>query len=246
MDARRTAEMAELVSSHMLLGHLAPGELERLLSFARTERFAAGDIVFRKGDPGHSMMAVVEGRIKISVSSPDGREAVLAVLGRGEVLGEMAILEGRERSADATAIDASELLVLHSRDVIPFLERNPEICIRLLRILSERLRRTSELVEERTFLDLAARLAKALLDLAGTDGGDAPDGIHVDLGMSQKNFAAVLGASRERVNKQLGAWQAEGLIRIGRGSVVLIEPEALSRIVDNYRTPPRRAATPSE
>ncbi len=221
-----------LAAKHLLLEHLEPHELDRLMTFARSQRHPAGEVIFRKGDPGISMMSIVDGRVKISVASPDGKEAVLAVLGPGEVLGEMAILEDKDRSADATALDACELLVLQKRDFIPFLERNPAISIRLLRILCERLRRTSAQVEDRTFLSLPARLAKTLLDLADSTGRETTEGTRIDFKMSQKNFGGLLGASRESVNKQLHAWQSEGLLTIGRGFVVLARPEDLARVID--------------
>ncbi len=105
-------EKRQQVAGHSLLGQLRPHEMERLMAFARRQRYGANERIFDKGDPGHAMMTVVSGRVKISVSSPDGKETVLAVLGTGEVLGEMAVLENRERSADATALEASELLVV--------------------------------------------------------------------------------------------------------------------------------------
>ncbi len=196
-----------LAGAHTLLGQLEPHELERLMAFARTQRHRAGEVIFRKDDPGISMMSIVDGRVKISVTSPDGKEAVLAVLGPGEVLGEMAILEDKDRSADATALDACELLVLQKRDFIPFLERNPTIAIRLLRILCERVRRTSALVEDRTFLSLPARLAKTLLDLADGSGRETDAGTRIDFKMSQKNFGALLGASRESRQERGGSGQ---------------------------------------
>ncbi len=98
--------------------------------------------------------------------------------------------------------------------------------------MCERLRRTSELIEDRTFLSLPARLAKTLLDLADGSGRQTADGVRVDFNMTQKNFGSLLGASRESVNKQLHAWQSEGLLTIGRGFVVLARPEDLSRVVE--------------
>ena len=160
---------------------------------------------------------------------------VLTVLGTGEILGEMAILERKDRSAEATALEPSELLVLQRRDFIPFLERNPKVCIRMLCVLSDRLRRTSELVEDRTFLSLSSRLAKALLDLARVSGREVPEGVRVEFKMSQKNLAASLGASRESINKQLGAWQNEGLIKKGRGFIILNQPRELVRIIEGQR-----------
>jgi CRP/FNR family transcriptional regulator, cyclic AMP receptor protein len=229
MGIEPNPELIELVSGHVLLGQLEPDEMKRVLAFARIERFSTGEVIFRRGEPGHGMMIVINGRIKISVSSSDGKEAVLAVLGRGEVLGEMAIIDGKERSADATAMAPTETLSIHRRDFIPFLERQPATCIRLLGIMSERLRRTSELIEDRSFLDLPGRLAKTLIDMGRTDGFETDDGLKVELAMSQRSFGAMLGASRETVNKQLKAWQDDGLILTGRHYVVLIDPERLAR-----------------
>lgn len=231
MTHKASVDTRKLVSGHVLLDELETHELGDLMTQARTERYGANEVIFRKGDPGRSMMTVMKGRIKISSTSLEGKEVVLTVLGRGEILGEMAILEGRPRSADATALEPSELMVLDRRDFIPFLERNPKICVRLLRILSGRLRRTSELVEDRTFLSLPSRLAKTLLDFALSDGYEVPEGVRIDFKLSQKDFGGLLGASRESVNKQLGAWQDEGLIIMGRGFIILTEPKELARII---------------
>ncbi len=193
---KATLGVRSLLSGHFLLDRLEPGELDSLLAFARVERHQANDVIFRKDDPGQSMMMVIDGRIKISSFGVDGKEVVLAILGRGEVLGEMAILEEKPRSADATALEASELVVLHKRDFIPFLERNPKVCIRLLQIMSDRLRRTSEIIEDRTFLSFPSRLAKALLDLAAAGGRKLPGGVRIEFKMSQKNLGEIWDTSK--------------------------------------------------
>ena len=230
MQAPASAAREVPVSGNLLLDSLDAGERERLLSFARSERHAEGAVIFRKGDPGDSLMMIVSGRIKISNSSPGGPEVVLSMLGDGEVLGEMAVFEDGTRSADATAIEDSELLVLHRRDVLPFLESNPRICVRLLAVLSARLRRTSAALQDRTFLTIASRLAKTLLDLAVQQGEAEDEGVRVTLGFSQRNLGAMLGASRETVNRQLHAWQDDGLIRLGRGYVMITRPDALAGV----------------
>lgn len=226
------AAINNVVAGHFLLDQLDPDELDALLAYARVERYEANDVIFRKGDPGQSMMMVVDGRIKISASDADGKEVVLAILEKGELLGEMAILEEKARSADATALEPSELVVLHKRDFIPFLERNSKVCIKLLTIMSHRLRRTSELVEDRAFLSFRSRLAKALLDLAATGGHEVPEGVRIEFTISQKDFGALLGASRESVNKQFQAWQSEGLIKLGRGFIILRRPDMLACVVE--------------
>ncbi len=111
----------------------------------------------------------------------------------------------------------------------PFWNATPAICLRLLGVMSDRLRRTSEMVEDRLFLDLPGRLAKTLLDLGRTDGVDTKDGLRIDMPMSQSAFGAMLGASRETINKQLKAWQDEGLIITGRRFVVLVDVDRLAR-----------------
>lgn len=226
------AAIDTVVTGHFLLDQLEPDELDDLLAYARVERYEANDVIFRKGDRGQSMMMVVDGRIKISASDADGKEVVLAILEKGELLGEMAILEEKARSADATAMEPSELVVLHKRDFIPFLERNSKVCIKLLTIMSDRLRRTSELVEDRAFLSFRSRLAKALLDLAATGGHEVAEGVRIEFTISQKDFGALLGASRESVNKQFQAWRSEGLIKLGRGFIILRRPDALACVVE--------------
>lgn len=142
LDARRA-----LLAGHPVLGLLEARDLDHMLGFAVETYYPAGAQIFRMGDPGQSLMIIVEGQVKISVMASDGREAVLAVLEAGEILGEMAIIENKPRSADATTLSHCRLLVLHQRDFIPFLERSPRATIRLLALLSERLRRTSALLE---------------------------------------------------------------------------------------------------
>ena len=225
-------DIREFVSGHSLLGQLEPDDLERLLTYSRRQSFAENEVIFRKGDPGNSMMIVVKGSVKISAPMPEGKEAVLSMLEKGEILGEMAVLEGKDRSADATALNQCELLELQQRDFIPFLEHHPKVCIQLLAILSARLRRISELIQDRNFLSLPGRLAKLLLEMSHTHGHDVPEGVRVDINMSQKNFGAMLGASRESINKQLSAWRKEGLVKRGRGFIILMQPEELSRIID--------------
>lgn len=227
MDARRA-----LLARHPVLGLLEERDLDHMLGYAVETHYPAGAAIFRKGDLGQSLVIIVEGQVKISVMASDGREAVLAVLEVGDILGEMAIIENKPRSADATALSPCRLLVLHQRDFIPFLERNPMVAIRLLALLSERLRRTSALLEARMLRHLPERLAKALLDLCEAAGSGCRPGDCLELPLRQKVFASLLGTSRETLNKQLHAWQDDGLIRIRGGSIVIEQPEKLAEIAE--------------
>ena len=221
-----------LFVGHPILGLLTARELDQVLGFAVTERYAAGALIFRKGEPGRSLMLIVSGQVKISVSAPDGKEAVLAVLGVGEILGEMAILENKPRSADATALTPCEVLLLQRRDFIPYLERNPSMAIRLLTMVCDRLRRTSTLLEDRALRHLPERLAKTLIDLGSANGSPCRPGTRIDIPIRQKVFASLLGTSRETLSKQLHAWQSAGLISISRGAVVIKQPDVLARFID--------------
>src|SRR5205085_7683286 len=135
---------------------------DALLSHARFEHYAAGRLIFAKGAPGRSMMALLAGSVRIGSTSSSGREVVLAILNAGEIFGEMALLDGGERTADAVALSDCELLVIDRREFIPFLQDRSDLCIAFLRLLSQRLRRTDELVEAAMFERLESRLAKAL------------------------------------------------------------------------------------
>jgi CRP-like cAMP-binding protein len=134
-----------LFEGHAFFGVLAPDDVDALLVHARSVRYPAGCMVFARGSPGRSMMAVLSGSIRISTTSPQGREIVLAILQTGEIFGEMALLDGGDRAADAIAMSDCELLVIDQRDFIPFLKSRGDLCIALLRLLSGRLRRTDEL-----------------------------------------------------------------------------------------------------
>ncbi|HKD76935.1 MAG TPA: Crp/Fnr family transcriptional regulator, partial [Ktedonobacterales bacterium] len=227
MRALTAGEKQKLFEGHAFFGVLAPDDVDALLLHARSVRYSAGCIIFARGSPGRSMMAVLSGSVRISTTSPQGREVVLAILQAGEIFGEMALLDGGERAADAIAMSDCELLVVDQRDFIPFLKNRSDLCIALLRLLSRRLRRTDELVEAAMFERLESRLAKALIQLASADGaGDAAPS-RVQLEVSQHHLSLMVGASREKVNRQLGAWQRVGLLELGKRRVMILDLEAL-------------------
>src|SRR5262249_30723613 len=152
---------------------------DALLSYSRVERYAVGREIFAKGSPGQNMMAVLRGSVKISSLSPDGKEIVFNNVHPGEVFGEIAMLDGEERTAAATAMEDCELLVLSRRDFMPLLEKHADICLILLKIVCKRLRQTSEQVEDVLFRHLESRIAKALVHIAhSTNRKDPPIDLH--------------------------------------------------------------------
>ena len=232
MASDRTLDKRKLLENHCLLSHLAPDELDKLVSYSRVMRYRTNDSIFLKGSPGTGMMAVISGRVKITAPSPDGKEVILNLINPGEIFGEIALLDGKERTADAVALTDCELLVLERRDFLPFLQSRPELCVRLLGILCERLRRTSEQVEEILFLELPERFARALMRLAQSHGERTPSGIRITLPLSQREFGEMVGISRESINKQLSAWQRDGWIALDKGQIVLRNVPALKRLAD--------------
>lgn len=218
------------LAQHELFGHLEAAEREQLVLLGFGRRFNDGQMIFRRGDPGNSMMLVLRGQVKISIVSDEGKELIFAMTQPGECFGEIALLDGQPRSADATAVEDCVLFVLTRSDFIPFLEQHPRVAIHLLTVLCGRVRATSEFIERLAFQNLPARLARLLLKLAATQGSTTPVGIRITCKLSQQEIGNLLATSRESVNKQLRTWQAAGLLKIDRGAITLLQPTALNRL----------------
>jgi CRP/FNR family transcriptional regulator, cyclic AMP receptor protein len=216
-------DASRLLRRCSLFAGIDEGALRLVAGHAHRRRFAAGEVIFRVGSPGQSMMAVLGGTVRITAPSADGKEIVLADFGSGEVFGEMALLDGRERSADAAALTNCDLLVVERRDMLTVLERHPLVAIKLLEVLCDRLRRTDQQISEIAFLGLPTRLAKALLRV----GGGVPQ---AKLAMSQRELGTMIGGTRESVNRCLREWQRRGVIGLEEGWIILRNPVALEEI----------------
>ena len=231
MSSPTHEEKRQIFQCHFLLGKLSPNEIDALISYARVERYPAGREIFAKGSPGQSLVAVLRGSIKISSLSNEGKEIVFNIINAGEIFGEIAVLDGEERSADATAMNDCELLVLNRRDFLHLLENRADLCMIMLRILCQRLRQTSEQVEDVMFRHLESRLAKRLLHLAERTRPHGLQSSSVELHVSQRELGNMAGGSRESVNKILQSWHRQGLIDLGKASVLIRDIEALRRLI---------------
>jgi CRP-like cAMP-binding protein len=189
--------------------------------------YGRGELIFRQGDPGTSLAVIDRGQGKIRMLSPHGKELVLALLGPGEFFGELAVLDGEPRSADAVAMEPSRLLVLQRQDLRRDLEARPRIAVQLLSVLSRRLRQADGVIQDAAFLDLAGRLAKVLLNLAATHGQSGPEGVRIALRLTQVELAAMVGGTRESVSKWLGAFERRGLIRRDGGRITIVQSDGL-------------------
>ena len=225
-----TVSRRQIVRRSPLFARLDDSDIDAILGRSTVRHFAEGEPIFAKGDPGSSMMAVLKGRVTISTSSPEGRQVVLTVMHEGDVFGEIAMIDGKERTADATAASNCELLVVARRSLISLLEHRPELCLGFLIVLCERLRRTNEQVEDLAFLDLEARIAKALLRLAAESAAEGPAARPVGIRISQRVLGELVGGSRESVNKHLQDWKRAGIIAIEKGAIVIRDAASLAEI----------------
>lgn len=217
-----------IIAGCLLFSDLVEEESRSLGMRLHLKRFAPGETLFRMGDPGEAMMAVVSGSIKVSVSSLDGKEIILAILHPNDIIGEIAILDGRERTADAVALTAAHVAVLNRRDVMAFFDAHPRMWARIVDVLCRRLRATNEHFADVALLPLEKRLAKALIRLAsaGAQGGQS----FRDIEMSQTDLGKVVNASRETVNKLLSDWRGKGIVSIDRGHVKIADAAALEEL----------------
>jgi CRP-like cAMP-binding protein len=213
--------------NHPLFREFPPAVIEHFGTYMTRRSVRRGATIFAKGDPGTGLMAVLWGSVKISVPTADGREAVLNIINPGEIFGEMALLDGRPRSADAAAMDDCELMVIDRRDFIPFLREQPDIALKFIEILCARIRHTSEQVEDVMYLSVPGRLAKTLLQLTG--GSEAP-AAHRNIRITQRELSSIIGMSRESTNKQLRAWENRKWVRLQRGGIAVLNPAALAKL----------------
>jgi CRP/FNR family transcriptional regulator, cyclic AMP receptor protein len=233
MNVRISRQMKrDALLASQFFAHMRNEELDEIIGFATERRVPRGTIIFSKGDEGSSMMAVLVGRVRISAVSADGKEVTLNVIGPGEIFGEIALLDGKPRSADATAQEDTVLMVVERKQFLPFLLRNDALVERLLVVLCDRLRRTSLVLEEIALFDLPARLARLLVKLSNDYGRPAPGGgVRIDLKLSQRDLATLVASSRETVNKQLRGWREKGVVDQLAGYLVVRDANALERMV---------------
>jgi CRP-like cAMP-binding protein len=221
----------ELLAKLGLFADLTEVELVKLAALMRPRRYARDEVIYLRGDPGTAFYIIVSGKVKIALTSPDGKELILRRLGPSDFHGELALLDDEPRSADAVATEASLLLVLQRNTFRQFLADHPDIASKLLTTVSQYLRRNAELIQDATFLDVPARLARILLELAGSHGATElpPPGAVIPDRLKQSELASLVGATRESINKWLGSFEKQGLIRYDKGQITLLRPSGLKQ-----------------
>ncbi|WP_425099546.1 Crp/Fnr family transcriptional regulator [Tropicibacter sp. S64] len=217
--------------SSILFEALRPADASALRALARPVHYPAHAQICAEGADDQSMLLIETGRVEISLTSVDGRRSILAQLGPGDVVGEMAALDGRPRSADAEAAGHVTGLLLTRAQVQTFLHEHPEAALSVIQTLCERLRRTNARLATQVLTDGPTRLARLLSQLFRDWGEMMPDGqVHLTESFSQSDFGDMTGLTRETVNRNIRAWESRGVLKRANSVLILLDPEALDRL----------------
>jgi CRP/FNR family transcriptional regulator, cyclic AMP receptor protein len=215
----KRSEFAVLLGMNPLFSGLDAESINKIAAMCYTHHLAAGEMLFQKGDSGDALFGIRRGRIRIETGSAGGGRLTMNVLGAGDLFGEIAVLDGQPRTADAMASEPSELFVVRRNDFLKYLECEPRVAVKLIALLCQRIRWTSDRFEESILLPLQVRLARRLCVLA-TDFGS-------EVCISQEQLGIYVGAARESVNRQLQQWRRQGILELRRGRILLLNANRL-------------------
>src|SRR6195256_1606379 len=218
-----------MLRKHPYFCDLDPEAFDQLCRYAKHTTLKRGAAICSKGDPGNSLYAVISGTVKISTSSADGRSAIFNLIGPGEIFGEVALLDGLARTADATAHTNCEIFVIDRREFIPFVKSQPALAMKFIELLCMRLRWTSDQVEQVILQNLPGRLASALIRL--TEKHKLGPGGRT-IAINQQEISEMVGMTRESINKQLRVWAARKWVRLEHGAIVVLNAEPLQEIAE--------------
>ena len=221
----KAAEFAVILKKNPMFGDLAADELAGISSLCHTRQLALGEMLFRKDDSTDALFAVRRGQIRIEAGVSDGSRLTLNFIGPGELFGEIAVLDGSIRTADAAAGEPTELFVLRREDLLGFLAREPKVALRIIMQLCGRIRRQGDRMEESMLQPLPVRLARRLCALASDSGSE----LHI----SQQQLAVFVGAARESVNRQLQLWRKDGILDLQRGRILVQNIGKLGAVARN-------------
>jgi CRP/FNR family transcriptional regulator len=216
------ARVADYLAENPVFACLGGADRTAVAGRMRSRQFARDEIVFHRDDPAGHVFLIAAGTVKISVPDESGHEVLVALERGGDVFGELALFDDSPRSATATAITETIALALSRSDFIGVLERNPEAMRKMLALLARMIRRSTGHVEDLVFLDLPARVAKCLLDLADASGTEQVD-------LTQEDLGAFVGATRVSVNRVLADLERRGAVTVGRRHIGLADRDLLRR-----------------
>jgi len=210
---------AAALSINPLFSELGPDAIQKIANLCVTENLTHGQTLFFKGEQADALYGIRRGRVLIQTSTSSGKQLTITVYGPGDIFGEIALLDGRPRTADAVASGSVEMFSIRRADFLALLQQEPDITLRIIELLCERLRATSDRLEEATLMLLSPRLARRILKLA--------DDFGEEIEISQEELSVLVGATREAVNRQLQTWHRSGIIQLGRSLIRITDQSRL-------------------
>lgn len=222
-DTMTAQDLLAILPKGSLLAACEASELDDLLSRSQLEFAAKKSVLMRQGDPGDSAVILVTGRARVDMVSSNGREIVLDYLDAGTVIGEIALLDGGDRTASVTMVEDGSVMHLSREACEDFITRNPVAALRMLQEMARRLRQMNTTIESDRAYSAGPRLARYLQRLTDEEAANQ----HLKINISQGELGNFVGISRENINRQLSAWADSGLIELEQGKVRIIDPEAL-------------------
>jgi CRP/FNR family transcriptional regulator, cyclic AMP receptor protein len=221
----KPTEFAVLLKLNPLFADLGEEALKKIAALCSRRSLGAGEVLFQKGDAGDALYGIRRGQVRIETGTEAGGRLTLNFLGSGDLFGEIALLDGQARTADATAVEPVELYVLHRADFMAYLTREPGVAVKLIELLCQRIRWVSERMEEAVLLPLHVRLARRLCALAADFGSEVQ--------ISQEQLGIYVGAARESVNRQLQEWRRDGILDLKRGRILLKDMNKLTAVAQH-------------
>ena len=223
-------ERVELLEQAPLFSVLRGEDMRDLADKFHVVRYRRGEVIFREGEPAERLFLIASGRVKLTIASPAGQELMIAVLGRGQIFGELAVVDRGLREMDARASEDVTLFSLLSDQFWTVIEGRPALARRLLELMGRRLRRADQATQDLVFFDAPTRLARKLLELAEEHGSPGDDGgVRIDTRVTQEEIAQMIGVSRESANRLISSFAGRGWIDWNDGNPILHKPEQLLR-----------------
>jgi len=224
----------QFLKNQSFLGCLSDAALDAVVRRGHIKTYSAGDFICRREEQGDTLMVIITGRVKITNSNPDGKEVVLNFCGPGDISGEIAVFDGKRRTADVIALESTEVFLIYRRDLLPILKAQPHALVEIIQSLCERLRVASAIIEDNS-LHMRRRIARGLLRLALQHGRTSKEGIRLNLAASQSELGAYLSLSRENVSRQLAQLRNANVIRNEGQEIIVTDELALCEIAGRER-----------
>ncbi len=227
---QRVNNRVDFLKHISLFNGLTDTELHGLSADFASRQYRQGDMIFLQGDPGQALYLIETGRVRIYVQADSGQETSVIYYNTGDIFGELSVIDGLPRSASAVALTDTVVLMLSRERLRAQLRTMPQLAYNFMQALSVRVRYSTLQVGNRTLLEVPARLARKLVELAQLHGEVATDGVRLNVTLTQSELASLIGATRESTNKALGHLKREGVIRLDQNQITILDPDALREL----------------